>query len=70
MSDPIKIVLKRGQTAGNAPSVLSFGELAVNTFDGTFFECPDSSINSCSSSTSLSLNIYLYQLSSEPLPIG
>ena len=37
MSNPIKIVLKRGQTAGGAPSSLAFGELAVNTFDGTFF---------------------------------
>ena len=37
MSDPIKIKIKRGLTAGNAPSVLSFGELAVNTFDRTLF---------------------------------
>ena len=37
MTDPIKIKIKRGLTAGNAPSVLSFGELAVNTFDRTLF---------------------------------
>ena len=37
MSDPIKIKIKRGLTAGNAPSVLSFGELAVNTFDRILF---------------------------------
>ena len=37
MIDPIKIKIKRGLTAGNAPSVLSFGELAVNTFDRTLF---------------------------------
>ncbi len=37
MIDPIKIKIKRGLTAGNAPSVLSFGELAINTFDRTLF---------------------------------
>lgn len=38
MSDPIKkIRIKRGLTAGNVPSTLSFGELAINTFDRTLF---------------------------------
>jgi hypothetical protein len=35
--DPIKIKIKRGLTAGNVPSSLAFGELAVNTFDRTLF---------------------------------
>lgn len=37
MADPIKIKIKRGLTAGNVPSALSFGELAINTFDRTLF---------------------------------
>jgi hypothetical protein len=37
MSDPMKIRIKRGLTAGNVPSSLSFGELAINTFDRTLF---------------------------------
>lgn len=37
MSDPKKIRIKRGLTAGNVPSSLSFGELAINTFDRTLF---------------------------------
>lgn len=37
MADPIKIKIKRGLTAGNIPSALSFGELAINTFDRTLF---------------------------------
>jgi hypothetical protein len=36
MADKI-IRIKRGLTAGNIPSALSFGELAVNTFDRTLF---------------------------------
>ena len=36
--DPIKkINLKRGLTSGSVPTELSFGELAVNTFDRKFF---------------------------------
>jgi len=36
--DPIKkINLKRGLTGGSVPTELSFGELAVNTFDRKFF---------------------------------
>ena len=37
MADPKKIRIKRGLTAGNVPSSLSFGELAINTFDRTLF---------------------------------
>ena len=37
MADPKKIRIKRGLTAGNIPSALSFGELAINTFDRTLF---------------------------------
>ena len=37
MTDPMKIRIKRGLTAGNIPSALSFGELAINTFDRTLF---------------------------------
>jgi hypothetical protein len=37
MSDIKTIKIKRGLTAGNVPSSLSFGELAVNTFDRTLF---------------------------------
>jgi hypothetical protein len=36
--DPIKkINLKRGLTSGSQPTELSFGEIAVNTFDRKFF---------------------------------
>jgi len=37
MADVNIIQLKRGITAGNVPSSLVFGELAVNTFDRTLF---------------------------------
>jgi hypothetical protein len=37
MPDINIIQLKRGLTAGNVPSSLLFGELAVNTFDRTLF---------------------------------
>ena len=37
MADPKKIRIKRGLTAGNVPSGLAFGELAINTFDRTLF---------------------------------
>jgi len=36
MSD-VRIKIKRGLTAGNVPSTLAFGELAINTFDRTLF---------------------------------